>query len=127
MTNHASRWGTLALGVSACVLSLAVTDSRDMDARVNRIETSVMPKPILIAGEEPPRVALASFLESVPGVSVAVVDDGRIAWAKAYGVEDQRSKTPVTTETLFPAGGISKAVTALTVLRLVDAGKLDLD
>jgi CubicO group peptidase (beta-lactamase class C family) len=64
---------------------------------------------------------------NVPGVSVAVIDDGKIDWAKGYGVKESSGNDPVTSETLFQAASISKPVTALGTLRLVDQGILDLD
>ena len=62
----------------------------------------------------------------VPGVSIAVINNGEIAWTKTYGVMDRDSKEPVTENTLFQAASISKPVTAYGTLRLVEAGKVDL-
>jgi len=62
----------------------------------------------------------------VPGLSIALILDGRIAWARGYGVLDVASKVPVTPKTLFQASSLSKPVTALAALRLVDTGKLSL-
>jgi CubicO group peptidase (beta-lactamase class C family) len=63
----------------------------------------------------------------VPGLSVAVIDNYKIAWAKAYGVTQVGGATPVTTKTLFQAGSISKPVAATGALYLVEHGKLSLD
>jgi CubicO group peptidase (beta-lactamase class C family) len=63
----------------------------------------------------------------VPGVSVAVLDQGQIAWARGYGVMDVETGEPVTPETLFQAASISKPVAAMAALRLVEEGALDLD
>lgn len=63
----------------------------------------------------------------VPGVSIALVRDGRLAWVKAWGVADSASRVPVTTETLFEAASMSKPVFAYAVLQLVDRGELTLD
>ncbi len=63
----------------------------------------------------------------VPGVSIAVLKDGEIHWAKGYGVADSLQGTTVDTNTLFQAGSISKPVAALAALHLVQAGKLELD
>ncbi len=62
----------------------------------------------------------------VPGVSIALILDGRIAWARGYGVLDVTSKAPVTPKTLFQASSLSKPVTALAALRLVEQGQLSL-
>jgi CubicO group peptidase (beta-lactamase class C family) len=64
---------------------------------------------------------------AVPGVSIAVIDDGRIAWSRAYGVREANQPGAVTETTLFQAGSISKSVAAVTALRLVDRGRLALD
>ncbi len=64
---------------------------------------------------------------NVPGVSVAVIDNGKIDWAKGYGVKETGGNDPVTPGTLFQAASISKPVTALGTLRLVENGILDLD
>jgi CubicO group peptidase (beta-lactamase class C family) len=62
----------------------------------------------------------------VPGVSIAVIHDSKIEWARGFGVT--RIDGPaVTPDTLFQAASISKPVAALAALRLVQAGKLDLD
>lgn len=63
----------------------------------------------------------------VPGVSVAVIDGGRIAWARAWGEVEAGSGMLVDTATLFQAASISKPVAAAGVLRLVEDGVLELD
>ena len=66
-------------------------------------------------------------LYKVPGVSVAVIDNFKIAWAKGYGVTEAGGNTPVTAHTLFQAASISKPVSATGSLWLVEHGKLSLD
>jgi len=61
----------------------------------------------------------------VPGLSIAVVDGGRLAWAKGYGVLGP-SGAPVTPATLFQAASISKPVTAFGAMTLVQSAKLEL-
>jgi CubicO group peptidase (beta-lactamase class C family) len=63
----------------------------------------------------------------VPGVSIAVVDDSAIDWAKGYGVLEAGGSDSVTTETLFEAASTTKTATAVAVLHLVSRGRLDLD
>jgi len=63
----------------------------------------------------------------VPGMSLAIIKGRQIDIAKAYGRADVTAGSPVTTETTFQAASISKPVTALAVMRLVEAGKLSLD
>jgi CubicO group peptidase (beta-lactamase class C family) len=64
--------------------------------------------------------------DHVPGVSIAVVHQGAIEWAQGFGVA-QRAGAPVTAETLFQAGSISKPVAAMAALHLVEQGRLSLD
>ncbi|MCK7541441.1 MAG: beta-lactamase family protein [Marinilabiliales bacterium] len=59
----------------------------------------------------------------VPGVSVAVIDGDKIAWAKGYGVLEAGSPAPVTEKTMFQAASISKSVTAMAAMRLVERGQ----
>ncbi len=63
----------------------------------------------------------------VPGLAIALVRDGQVAWAEGFGVTNRITGTPVTPETAFEAASISKVVTAYTALRLVDHGRLTLD
>lgn len=72
-------------------------------------------------------VAAQMRARHIPGLSLAIIANGKVARAQGYGFADEARKTPVTTETLFQAGSISKPVTAVGVLRLVDQQKLALD
>jgi len=61
-----------------------------------------------------------------PGASVAVVMNGRIAWARGFGVADLETRAPVTTETLFRVGSVTKMFTGALLAQLAEDGKLDL-
>jgi CubicO group peptidase (beta-lactamase class C family) len=63
----------------------------------------------------------------VPGLSLAVVKDGRVLYHGAFGVKDSGTGAPVGNDTMFEAASLSKPVFAYAVAKLVDAGKLDLD
>jgi CubicO group peptidase (beta-lactamase class C family) len=63
----------------------------------------------------------------VPAISIAVIKDFRLHWAKAYGRADAATERPVDTGTLFQAASISKPVTALAAMRLAQEKRLDLD
>lgn len=71
------------------------------------------------------RRALADSM--TPGLAVALVCHGQIAWAAGYGVADQAKGQPVTPATRFQAASLSKPVTAWGVLRLVGQGRIGLD
>ena len=74
------------------------------------------------------RAVPASLREhDVPGASVAVVRHGAIRWAAAYGVTDARTRIPMTPETVMQIASVSKPVAAYTVVRLAQAGRVELD
>lgn len=62
----------------------------------------------------------------VAGLSVAVIDNYQIIWAKGYGYADKKEGRKVTTNTLFEPGSISKSLNAVGILQLAQQGKLDL-
>jgi serine beta-lactamase-like protein LACTB, mitochondrial len=62
-----------------------------------------------------------------PGISVAIGHQGEVIWAEGFGYAQVRDKKPVTTETLFRIGSVSKPLTAVGLMLLVQEGKLDLD
>ena len=63
----------------------------------------------------------------VPGVGIAVVEAGALAWSRGFGVADAERGTPVADTTLWEAASLSKPVFAYSVLQLVDRGELALD
>jgi CubicO group peptidase (beta-lactamase class C family) len=64
---------------------------------------------------------------SIPGLSIAVMNNGVIEWAKGYGMADSSENRKVTTKTLFQAGSISKPIAATRALQLAEKGKINLD
>lgn len=62
-----------------------------------------------------------------PGISVAIQRGPRVIYSKGFGFADVELRVPVTPETVFPIGSITKTMTGLVVAQLVDAGKIDLD
>jgi len=132
--NHASfkRLGVLVIPVAVAAAFAAQPpvkpDQAAVDVRVVRVESGLLP-PIVIAGRPLPAKTLVQRMADlkVPGISIAVINDGAIEWAKGYGVAEAGETTPVTPHTLFQAASISKPVAALAALRLVEQGKLVLD
>src|SRR5579863_9610749 len=98
------------------------------EARIERIANVIEPVEAG-KGEAPVPLDIEKLMKlyDVPGFSVAVIEDYKIAWAKSYGVTEPGGKNPVMPKTLFQAGSISKPVAAAGMLALVQQGKLSLD
>ncbi len=98
-----------------------------VEQHIQHIQDRLMPA-VVIKDQPAQSTKLADRMAAlhVPGVSIAVVHNGQIEWARGFGVT-KTGGPPVTEETLFQAASISKPVTAMAVLHLVQAGKLDLD
>ena len=73
--------------------------------------------------------AVAKFMATthVPGLSVAVVENGEYEWASGFGLADVENNVPASEHTLFRLASISKSLTAVGAMQLQEAGKLDLD
>lgn len=96
--------------------------------KMRQVESGVLLEPTLRSHTSEGRpLAECMSLYGVPGASVAVIADGEIEWAKGYGLKEVGRAEPVTERTLFQACSISKPVTAVAVMRLVQDGTLDLD
>jgi CubicO group peptidase (beta-lactamase class C family) len=95
--------------------------------RIRRVENGLLP--VHVVRGEPQGFGINERMRHfrVPGVSVAVIDGGRVAWARAWGETEAGSGVPVDTATLFQAASISKPVAAAGALRLVEEGVLALD
>lgn len=93
---------------------------------IRKVETSLI-APVYFEGDSAWTIDERMDHYGVPGVSIAVIKDYEIAWARTYGVMDKESKEPVTAQTLFQAGSISKPVAAYAALKMVELKKLDLD
>ncbi|MEO8659657.1 MAG: serine hydrolase domain-containing protein [Bryobacteraceae bacterium] len=96
-----------------CLLLLAASVfGQTVQERIAHVEKAVQP-------------AMKAY--KVPAVSVAVVNNGQLEWAHAWGVLAVGEAKPATPETLFQAASISKPVASMALLHLVQAGKLSLD
>ena len=114
-----------AFVAAACT---AGTQSGNTQAHIDRIEQALIPG-MIIKGEPLQTHSLAERLahHSVPAVSIAVISNGEIEWARAYGMADVEGKRVATAQTLFQAASISKPVAATAALALVEEGRLALD
>jgi len=101
--------------------------SPEVEAHIQHIVAALI-EPKLVAGKPASTVSLSDRMTQlhVPGVSIAFVHHGQIEWSRGFGAE-RVGGAPVTPDTLFQAGSISKPVTAMAVLSLAQSGRLDLD
>ena len=72
---------------------------------------------------------IPAFMEKhdIPGSALAIVRDGRLVFARGYGLADIENEEPVQPDSLFRIASISKPITAVAILTLVEDGELDLD
>jgi CubicO group peptidase (beta-lactamase class C family) len=122
-SSHARCSAGAALALTVAVQVLA---AQPVDPNVARVENGLLP---IAAEKVDVAVNIADRMRAygVPGVSIAVIDQGRIAWAKGYGIADQATGRPVTSQTLFQAASISKPISAVGALLLVQRGHASLD
>ena len=117
-----------SLYLTACMATLCASGAQaDDSAAIARIEASLRPL-VALAGAPIPPASLQAEMKrlNVPGVSVAVIQDGKVAWTRGYGVA-WTGGPAITPQTLFQAASISKPVASMAALRMVEQGKLDLD
>jgi CubicO group peptidase (beta-lactamase class C family) len=112
--------------IFALVLSQVAFGQAPAQTRVRRVEEGLLPA-VQIKGNAGWAIQERMKHYRVPGVSIAVINDYKVEWAKAYGVKDVETDEPVTTETRFQAASISKPVTAMIALKKVAEGKIALD
>ncbi len=118
----------LAIAFVVFLFGFSVTQkTAPTNDRIQRIENGLLPGIVLKGQATAMKLTERLAHYKVPGVSVAVINDGKLEWAKGYGVVEVGSTKPVTTETRFQAASISKPVAAMAALALVQQGKLSLD
>jgi len=96
--------------------------------KIKRIENDLLPA-IDIIGRQTRIFKLTDRMAhfKVPGVSIAVINNGEIEWAKGYGSKEIGKNEEVTTKTLFQAASLSKPIVAMAALHLVEKGKLNME
>jgi CubicO group peptidase (beta-lactamase class C family) len=118
----------LILLVAVALPARAQTPAETVEARIARIERDLLPTE-RDAGRTYTPATLAERMRhhGVPSVSIAVINDGTIEWARAYGMADVAARKQASPATLYQAASISKPVAAMGALRLVQEGRLALD
>lgn len=114
----------------ATLMLLAATNGYALasDEKIDQV-THHLPQSVVVKGAAEKTSTLEEVMAryKVPGVSVAVIDNGKIAWAQGFGLKVAGGKDAVSADTMFQAASISKPVTATAMLRLVEQGKFALD
>ena len=128
----------LALPLSLCLFLTAYaqtprqTDTplaKETKNSVAALLEQLQPDLMVVDGDPIKTTTLEELMRKhhVPGVSIAVIRDGKIDWARGFGIADVETGRAVTHETLFQAASISKPVAAAAALTMVQDGLLDLD
>jgi CubicO group peptidase (beta-lactamase class C family) len=131
MTKHTKAFTPIFLFLFFCsqtsflLAQNNTTYSKEVQAKIKQFENN-LGLWVQIANQQ---FTLADRMKSshVNGVSIALIKDYKIEWAKGYGWADSAEQRPVTTTTLFQAGSISKSLNGVGILKLVQEGKLNLD
>ena len=123
---------TPAAGALLALLTMsaaaAVLTAQNAEERVRRVENGLLP-PVVIKGQPIQTLKLEDRMRElkIPGVSVAVFENGRIEWTRGWGMADLADGRRVEPDTRFQAASISKPVTAAAALALVTLGHMALD
>jgi CubicO group peptidase (beta-lactamase class C family) len=107
-------------------LFLSFVFAENSDDHIRKVEEGLLP-PLPVNGERSWTLAERMKFYNVPGISIAVIDQFEIAWARGYGIADRSTGTTVTNETLFQASSMSKTITAAAAMRLAEKHVLNLD
>jgi CubicO group peptidase (beta-lactamase class C family) len=123
----ASMIGCLCVSGFGQSVSSPKGDSVGVQRHLEKV-ISCLPPPVIVKGDKPSCTALIQRMTDlhVPGVSIAVIHNGSIEWARGFGVM-REGGAPVTEYTLFQAGSISKPIAAMAALYQVQKGRLSLD
>lgn len=106
------RFATLVIAASAAGVGSPLAAQGDVDAQLQAFAAEV----------DSLRVA-----HRTPGLSMAVVRDGRVVLARGYGFADLEARRPATEHTPYPIASVTKPIAGVTAMRLVERGILDLD
>jgi len=128
MTITSSSLKLLLVPLIACLATPANGQRATQDDRIGRVLHGLRP-PIAIKGRPAVRWTIADRMAEyhIPGASIAIIDNGGLAWAGGFGVKEAGTNDSVTRATLFEAQSISKPIAGTAALVLIDSGRLSLD
>lgn len=118
-----NRWAAGAALFLMTVSGLAQVGSTGAESHMGKV-TGCLHTPVIVKGD--PCISLEKRMEDlhVHGVSIAVIHNGKVDWARGFGVANEAVVSP---ETMFQAGSISKPMAAMAALTLVEKKRLSLD
>jgi CubicO group peptidase (beta-lactamase class C family) len=119
-----SKW--LLLICLSLFLYSAIGQSRRLDEKIKAVENGLIP-PVPVKGFASWNLEDRMKYYNIQGVSIAIINNFKVEWARAYGWADTARKIRMSTSTMLSAGSISKLVMAAGALKLVQEGKLSLD
>jgi CubicO group peptidase (beta-lactamase class C family) len=105
-------WSCLAFATRHSQTAAPLKTSADEKALVSDLEKTI------------PELMKAA---NIPGLSIAVIRDGKLLWAGGFGVKNSLTGEPVTADTIFEAASLTKPFFAYAAMKLVESGELDLD
>ena len=110
-----------------CLLSFSAQSQSSQD-RIKQVENGLLPW-VQLQDSAQVRYSIQERMKfyKVPAVSIAVINQGQIEWAQAYGLADVEQGIKAMPNTQFQAASLSKSVNALCIMKLVEEGKLSLD
>ncbi len=119
----------ILLSISLCLTvgSLLAQNkySKEIETQIKQFENNLSGR-VIINGKSDNIFDRMAFYK-VKGVSIAVIENYQLVWAKGYGWADEKEKRPVTPSTLFIPGSISKTFNAVGILKLAQDNKLNLN
>jgi CubicO group peptidase (beta-lactamase class C family) len=116
----------IALIIVTLFVGQVFAQNKSLTIKIQEVENNLIPF-VPVKGFEGWNIIDRMKYYKVPGVSIAVIKDFKIDWAKGYGLADTLSNIPVTTETMFSAGSISKFLMAVTALKMVEKEQIELE
>jgi CubicO group peptidase (beta-lactamase class C family) len=126
MKKHILVFIFISIWTSSFITAQRIIYSTEVEKRISQVENSLTGW-VLTGDNDYWSLADRMQKYKINGLSIAVIHNYDIEWARGYGFADIREKRPVTENTLFQAASISKSLNSLGVLKLVQEKKLDLN
>ena len=113
----------------AALVAVALIGTSPSEAQRARNQTPLMQRPDVEAAVAVLDAWITSTVtqRELPGLSIGIVYDQDLVWAKGYGLADLQTRVPASSRTLYRIASITKLFTATAIMQLRDAGKLRLD